>query len=204
MSLVPDAMVMGPHPRAVSAAAPRNPPTVITYSFNSKLVYVTPGETYEARFCLSHRLTVASFCSPPRFQQAIDFAQEAFPELRDVDRGLICLEIRLSDQVEQETARICRMAWSPMVATLRQYGIVEIHVDSLPVPACSANKASVSQPPPYASEAGLSTDMKRAPTSEVPIDSSPSQQSHPCSVATRVLRLFGRRSTRHLDCSHSS
>jgi hypothetical protein len=72
MSLVPNAMVMESFPRvnrsrpqAVSAAAPRHPPSILTYCFNSKLVYVTPGETYEVRFCLSHRRTVARFCLPP-------------------------------------------------------------------------------------------------------------------------------------------
>jgi len=171
--------------QAVSAAAPRNPPSILTYCYNSKLVYVTPGETYE---------------------QAIDFVQEAFPELRDIDRSLICLGVRvaLNSQTERKTAQIGRMAWSPVVATLAQYEIVEIHVESPPVAACSASKPSVAQPPPYASEAGWFADMKGAPTSEVSFDSSPSQQPHPCSFTTRVVGLFGQRSARHPDHSRSS
>jgi len=34
-------------------AAPQIPPNILTYSYNSRLVYVTPGETYEVRFHLS-------------------------------------------------------------------------------------------------------------------------------------------------------
>ncbi|KAI9439283.1 hypothetical protein H4582DRAFT_1781002, partial [Lactarius indigo] len=83
------------------------PPTVLTYSYNSKLVYVSPGESYE---------------------QAIEFAQGAFPELRDIDHSLIYLEIRviLHNQAERTKARIHRTAWSPVVATLAQFEIVEI------------------------------------------------------------------------------
>ncbi|KAN0131903.1 hypothetical protein V8E53_010183 [Lactarius tabidus] len=192
MSFVPNSMVMGSYPRmnasrtqALSASAPRMPPSILTYCYNSKLVYVTPGETYE---------------------QAIDFVQEAFPELKDVDRSLISLEVRvvLNSQAERKTARIGRMAWSPVVATLAQYEIVEVHVESPPAATCSTSKPSVVQPPPYASEAGWFTDMKGTPTSEVSSDSSPSHQSHPCSFTTRVVGLFGQKSSRHPDHSHSS
>ena len=111
----------------------------------------------------------------------------------------------LNSQAERKTARIGRMAWSPVVATLAQYEIVEIHVDSPPAAACSASKLSVAQPPPYASEAGWFMDTKGAPTSEASFESSPSHQSHPCSFATRVVGLFGQKSSsRHPDHSHSS
>lgn len=61
MSFTPNSMVIGSFPRningsrpqAVSDAAHRVPPSILTYSYNSKLVYVTPGDTYEVRFCLS-------------------------------------------------------------------------------------------------------------------------------------------------------
>ncbi|KAF8266546.1 hypothetical protein EI94DRAFT_1732898 [Lactarius quietus] len=191
MSFVSNSMVLGSYPRmnasspqAVSAAAPRKPPSILTYLYNSKLVYVTPGETYE---------------------QAIDFVQDAFPELREVDRNLIGLEVRvvIKDQAERKTARIGRMAWSVLVASLAQFEIVEIHVESPPVAACacSASKPSVAQPPPYAPEAGWFTDMKDegGASSEVSFDSSSSQQSRPCSFTTRVAALFGQRSSRHPD-----
>ncbi|KAH9177814.1 hypothetical protein EDB89DRAFT_1844516 [Lactarius sanguifluus] len=164
-------------PQVVSATAPRVPPSILTYSYNSKLVYVTPGESYE---------------------QAIDFVLESFPELRDVDRSLICLEVRvvLNSQAERKTARIGRMAWSPVVATLAQYEIVEIQVACPPSPASSASKPLAAQPPPYASETGWFMETKGPSTSEVSFGSAPSQQSHPCSFTTRVVGLFGQRSSR--------
>jgi len=178
--------INGSRPQAASPAAPRIPPSILTYCYKSKLVYVTPGETYE---------------------QAIDYAQDAFPDLRDVDRSLICLEVRvvLNSQAERKTARIGRMAWAPVVATLAQYEIVEVHVDSPPVAPSesSAPKPSIPQPPPYASEAGWYMDTKGAHTSEASFGLAPSQQSHPCSFTTRVVGLFGQRSSRHSD-SHSS
>lgn len=62
MSFTPNSMIMGSFPRGgmnasrpqgVSAAAPRIPPSILTYCYDSKLVYVTPGESYEVRFRLS-------------------------------------------------------------------------------------------------------------------------------------------------------
>lgn len=191
MSFASNPMVMGSFPRvngaalrpqAVTAAAPRVPPSLLTYCYDSKLVYVTPGESYE---------------------QAIDFAQDAYPELKDVDRNLICLEVRvvLNNQVERKTARIGRMAWAPVVATLAQYEIVEVHVASPPA-ASPAPKPSVTQPPPYASETGWFADMKGPPTSEASFGPAPSQQSHSSSLTTRVVGLLCHRSSR--DHSHSS
>jgi hypothetical protein len=192
MSFAPNSMIIGQFPRningsrpqAASPAAPRVPPTILTYSYDSRLVYVTPGETYE---------------------EAIDFAQDAFTELRDVDRSLIFLEVRvvLNNQAERKTARIGRMAWAPVMVTLAQYEIVEVHVDSPPVVPSSDSKASVAYPPPYAPEAGGCTDMKRVPTSEASFGPAPNQQSHACSFTTRVVGLFGQKSSRS-DHSHCS
>jgi hypothetical protein len=81
---------------------------------------------------------------------------------------------------------------------------VEVHVDSPPVAQPSASKPSVVQPPPYASEAGWYTDMKGRPTSEASFGPAQSQLSHPCSFTTRVVGLFGPRSSRHPDHSHNS
>jgi hypothetical protein len=108
----------------------------------------------------------------------------------------------LNSQAERKTARIGRMAWAPVVATLAQYEIVEVHVDSPPVVPSFASKPS--QPPPYASDAGYYTEMKGAPTSEASFGPAPSHQSHPCSLTTRVVGLFGQRSSRHPDYPHSS
>ena len=30
----------------------RSPPTILTYCYNSELVYVAPAESYDVRFCL--------------------------------------------------------------------------------------------------------------------------------------------------------
>ncbi|KAH9016267.1 hypothetical protein EDB85DRAFT_2278794 [Lactarius pseudohatsudake] len=155
----------------MSTPAPQTPPTVLTYSYNSKLVYVSPGESYE---------------------QAIEFAQEAFPELRDVDRSLIYLEIRviLKNQAERPTARIHQTAWSPVVTTLSQYEIVEIHVAS---PPSSSPPHSVAQPPPYISETGgFTTIMKGSPTSKNSLGPAPIQQSR---MHTFIARLFRQRSS---------
>ncbi|KAH9053066.1 hypothetical protein EDB87DRAFT_1569822 [Lactarius vividus] len=157
----------------MSTPAPQTPPTVLTYSYNSKLVYVSPGESYD---------------------QAIEFAQGAFPELRDVDRSLIYLEIRviLKNQAERPTARIHQTAWSPVVATLSQYEIVEIHVATTPT-SSTPPPHSVAQPPPYVSESGrFTTTMKGSPTSKNSFGPAPIQQSR---IHTFIARLFRPRSS---------
>ncbi|KAI0301570.1 hypothetical protein B0F90DRAFT_1628468 [Multifurca ochricompacta] len=112
----------------------RIPADILTYCYCSRMVYVTPGESYE---------------------QAINFAQEAFPELRNIDRDLICLEIRVvfNNQKERKTAQIGRMAWSAVVATLARYEIVEIRVSSSPAQPAT-------EPPPYTSRSRRFSDSK--------------------------------------------
>ena len=179
----------------LQATAPRVPPTILTYTYNSKLVYVTPGETYEVRLRLPLRFF---FCLRLRVQQAIDFAREAFSELKDVDPSMIYLEVRvvLNNQAERKTARIGRMAWAPVISTLAQYEIVEVHVDSPPVVPSPAPQPSITQPPPYASDVGWYTEMKGAPTSETSFGPASSQHSHQSSFTTRVVGLFSQRSSR--------
>jgi len=151
----------------MSADTLRSPPAILTYCYNSKLVYVTPGESYE---------------------QAIDFAQEAFPELGDVDRSLICFEVHVVlKQGERKVAQIGRMAWSPVVANLAQYEIVEIRVASPLIAASSTSTPSSAQPPPYTdtSMAGLKTT--EPPSRKISSGSDPSQKSH---IRTIISRLF--------------
>ncbi|KAH9996659.1 hypothetical protein BJV74DRAFT_760130, partial [Russula compacta] len=83
------------------------PPDILTYCYGSRLVYVTPGETYD---------------------HAIDIARESFHELKDVDRERIRLEVRvtLSNQHERRTAEIGRTAWPVVVATLTRFEVVEV------------------------------------------------------------------------------
>lgn len=126
-------------------------------------------------------------------QHAIDLAQEAFPELRDVNRELICFEVRVvvSQQSERRTARIGRTAWPVVLDMLTRFEIVDVLVASPP----QAN--AVAQPPPYASEAGWRADKKEShtdPASSRPQASYP--QSHPHSITTRVVELFRLRSSR--------
>ncbi|KAI0292558.1 hypothetical protein BC826DRAFT_896352, partial [Russula brevipes] len=84
-------------------------PDILTYCYDSRMVYVVPGETYD---------------------KAIDIAQESFPELKDFDRERICFEVRvvLSNQHERRTAEIGRTAWSVVVGTLARFEIVEIRI----------------------------------------------------------------------------
>ncbi|KAF8260487.1 hypothetical protein EI94DRAFT_1748242 [Lactarius quietus] len=137
----------------------RSPPTVLTYCYNSKLVYVTPGESYE---------------------QAIDFVQEAFPELGDVDRSLIYFEVYvvLIKQGERKVAQIGRMAWSPVVAILAQYEIVEIRVASPIMAASSTSTPSSAQPPPYTDTSMAGLKMTEPPSRKTSSGSDPSHKSH--------------------------
>ncbi|KAH9969445.1 hypothetical protein BGW80DRAFT_1117798, partial [Lactifluus volemus] len=84
-------------------------PDILAFSYDSSLVYVTPGESYD---------------------QAIESAQDAFPELRDVDRDLICLEVRVivNNQTQHKRARISRTAWPVVLPTLVRYEIVHVRV----------------------------------------------------------------------------
>ncbi|KAI0249245.1 hypothetical protein BJV78DRAFT_1229291 [Lactifluus subvellereus] len=168
-STAPQATGSVSHASASGRPAPagnvvRNPPDILTYCYGSKMVYVTPGDSYE---------------------HAIDLAQEAFPELRDVDRDQIGLEVRVvvSHQSERRTAQIGRTAWPVVLTTLARFEIVEVHVASPP----QAN--AVAQPPPYASEAGWRTDKKGPRTDPAPPRPQASY-SQPHSITSRVVELF--------------
>ena len=83
-------------------------------------------------------------------QQALDFAQEVFPELKDIDRDLISLEVQVSlrGQNLRRTVQIGRMAWPAVIRTLPRFETVEICIAPPPQPSSSSLI-----PPPYASEA---------------------------------------------------
>ena len=131
-------------------------------------------------------------------QEAIDIVQESFPELRDVDRDRICLEVRvvLSNQQERKKAEISRSAWSAVVTTLARFEIVEIRVtlpsDSAAVPSGSSSTTSAAEPPPYASKIDWPLDVKESQTtlasnSPPPISRSSSRTQ---SLANRFANLF--------------
>jgi len=96
-------------PTTANGITTRLPPDILTYCHGSRMVYVTPGEDYD---------------------RAVEIAVESFPELRDVERDRICLEVRvvLSNQAEKKTAEIGRSAWSVVVPTLARFEIIEIRV----------------------------------------------------------------------------
>ncbi len=102
-----------------------------------------------------------TFYLPLQVQRAIDYAQEAFPELRDVDRSLI--NFKIGEMMEIKCCKrymiigISRMVWSPVVATLAEHAIVEIHITPSPNAASSAAMPLVAQPHPYTLEKGQST-----------------------------------------------
>ena len=129
-------------------------------------------------------------------QRAVEIAVESFPELRDVERDRICLEVRvvLSNQHEKKTAEIGRSAWSVVVPTLARFEIIEIRVAK----SATASSSSGVEPPPYASEAGWYSDAKGSQTNSCPYRShTPScLLSHPQSLTTRVVDLFTSKSSR--------
>ncbi|KAI0256050.1 hypothetical protein BJV78DRAFT_435232 [Lactifluus subvellereus] len=112
---VPGVNVSGSTGVSGNVARDRTLPDILTYRLGSEMVYVTLGETYE---------------------QAVDFAVEAFPALRDVDRDLICLEVsvvtRGSSSSEPKTVRIGKRAWPVVVAALKRFEIVELRVAPTP------------------------------------------------------------------------
>ena len=78
-------------------------------------------------------------------------AVESFPELRDVERDRVSLEVRVvhtQRSHQRTTIKIGRTAWPFVVATLARFEIVEVCVALLPrfVPASSS---SVVELPPY-------------------------------------------------------
>jgi hypothetical protein len=125
-------------------------------------------------------------------QQAIDSAQESFPELKDVNRDLICLEVRVSlNQTERKMARIGRTAWPVVLSTLVRFEIVHIRVASPP------HAIAVALPPPYASEGSWDADNKaKGPQPDAVSPTPQSSHSHPQSLTTRVVELFSSKSPR--------
>jgi len=114
-------------PQAASSTTGRISPDVLTYTYGPRMVYVAPGKNYD---------------------EAIDIAKETFPELRDVERDRICLEVyvALPDQ-QKQTAQISRSAWSFIVPSLARFEIVKIRVaPPTPTAASSSFKTTVVDP----------------------------------------------------------
>jgi hypothetical protein len=86
----------------------RNPPDIVTYRLNGKMVYVTPADNYE---------------------QALDFAQKVFrQQLGRIKRDRISFAVTVITNGERRSVRIAEMAWGAVVATLQRYEIIDVHV----------------------------------------------------------------------------
>jgi hypothetical protein len=189
---------------AAAGSAPRPSPDVLTYSYASRMVYVTPGDTYDVRPFPSTTASLASLLIDlnTHVQQAIDIAKESFLELKDVQRELISLEVHvvLKNQQVRRTAEIGRTAWPVVVASLARFEIVEIRVTSVPTTgkaavALSSSQASTVEPPPYVSEKGWYSDSQM--DSHTPYRPQISgSQSHSPSFATRVVDLLTPKTSR--------
>lgn len=90
-------------------------------------------------------------------QQALDFAQEVFPELRNIDRERISLEVHtpgsVRGQAPRSTVQIGRMAWLPVISTLSRFEVVEVCVAPAPLPAVIYSGSAAAALPPYTLEA---------------------------------------------------
>ena len=122
------------------------------------MVYVTPGEAYDVcSFLPSQPDPLLPLLIDTPTQQAIEIAIESFPELRDVERDRIRLEVRVAHS-QQRTVEIGRTAWPSIVATLARFEIVEVCVTPPPRPppwSVRATSTSVVGSTPYGSETGL-------------------------------------------------
>jgi len=107
------------------------PVDLITYSYASRMVFVALPDTYD---------------------KALDLAQESFPELRDVDRDLICLETR----TWHRKAQIGRTAWPAFLAMFARFEVLEVYV--LPPPQANS---IITRPPSYTSR-----EVRRADETE--------------------------------------
>ncbi|KAH9955856.1 hypothetical protein BC827DRAFT_828149 [Russula dissimulans] len=155
-----------------------SPPDILTYCYGSRMVYVTTAETYD---------------------QAIDFAQDEFLELKDVERGRIRLAVRVvltgNSPGRRQSAEIGRSAWSAVVSALARFEIIEIQLVEPPA-APSDLRSSVAEPPP-SYEKGAASDMKVSATatnlfgsgSQAQSQSQSQSQSHlqPQSLTNRLV-----------------
>ena len=139
--------------------------------------------------------------SPPRLspsslidtsiQRAIDTAIDSFPELRNVVRDRIHLEIHIMHS-HRRTVEIGRTAWPFLVATLARFDVVDVRVAPPPPPPprfMPASSSSVVEPTPYDSEAGWpECSEENARTNFVAHRAQmPSSLLHPPSHTTRVV-----------------
>ena len=122
-------------------------------------------------------------------QRAIDVAVESFPELRNVERDRVCLEVRVVHS-HQRTVEIGRTAWPSLVATLARFDIVDVYVaPPHPQPrSVRASSSSVVGSTPYGSETGWPEYSENAQTDSVAYGAhTPSLLLQPHSHTTHVV-----------------
>ena len=188
------------------------PPDILTYSYASRMVYVTPGETYDvspaSRLLPLSETVLVLMLTSFSLQHAIDIAKESFVELKDVERDRISLEVHvlLKNQQTRRTAEIGRTAWSVVVASLARFEIVEIRLAPPPpgtppktAMGLSGSQSTSTEPPPYASDKASSwysdSQSNLAPY-RIGIASSQSSSSSSSSFAGRVVDLLTPKSSR--------
>src|SRR5579863_9575494 len=84
-----------PQGNATGTAGVRQAPDILTYCHNSRMVYVTPGETYDVCYFLPSLTPPLLIDRLIHLQRAVEIAVESFPELQDVEHDRICLEVRV-------------------------------------------------------------------------------------------------------------
>ncbi|RPD61723.1 hypothetical protein L227DRAFT_464018, partial [Lentinus tigrinus ALCF2SS1-6] len=80
---------------------------LLAYRYNGQTVYVVPAETYE---------------------QAIDLAQDVFPELVDIARERISICVNGTIGKQAGHIRIAPIAWSVVVLKLSSFEILDVVV----------------------------------------------------------------------------
>ena len=122
-------------------------------------------------------------------QRAIDIARESFPELRDVERDRISLEIHVMHS-HQRTVEIGRTAWPFLVAALARFDVVDVRVAPPPPPRfMPASSSSAVEPTPHDPETGWPEySEENAQTDFIAYRAQmPSSLLHPRSHTTRVV-----------------
>lgn len=143
----------------------QNPPTpadIVTYQYNSKLVYVKPGVDY---------------------QEALDVAQKEFPELSHISRDLIEFSVSAHMGGGKQHVRISESAWAATVARLLRGEIIQVDIRSDPTLLKDA--------PPIYLEVPQETDGTKRHSHSTPSSRSHSRAPSPASVQHRKS-WFGR------------
>jgi len=133
-----------PGPKAFTVAYTNVPADILTYRYQNRMVYVTPPKTYE---------------------EALDFAQKVFPELKDVDRESISFQMRAHTGTAEHPARIAPMAWQQILGILTRFEILEIQVrDADPPPNYDAPSVSSEKSKEHLSPDHIPRSHSRSPS----------------------------------------